>query len=218
MAIREDVVFLAERVFSLQPPFSRDELKTAFRREAKKLHTDTSGKDTKEDFIKMKEAYDVILSFDDFFINGASPAGVLVTTDGTPLSELGLGLGPMKNGADCPRCTHKGYEEDRIPGSYSSHRCTDCIYGFVEVEIPCKPCGGTGKFTQRRSGRIVTCRVCHGTKSVLREQICPKCRGTQWFSVKVGGERVIYYRCFKCGGSGEIELFNPVLPKGRLFS
>lgn len=211
MAIKTDVLDLAERVFSLKLPFTREELKTAFKREAKKLHTDISGGDTKEDFIRMKEAYDVILSFDEFF--RADFSSNLITIEGIPLSQLGLGLGPMKNGRDCERCARKGYEEKRVP-IYESVPCVMCY----ERGVPCRPCQGTGKFTQARSKKVVTCRVCDGTKYVMRKAHCYFCGGTSYRQIPTERFRTVYHKCFECGGSGEIELFNPVLPKGRLYS
>lgn len=42
--------------------------------------------------------------------------------------------------------------------------------------------------------------------------ICP-CHGTGLIE---GPRRTIYHRCVKCNGTGEVEMFNPVIIKGSL--
>lgn len=151
----KSIVDIAERYakdfFGLTLPIRAADLKSAFKAAAKKFHTDTSGSDcTKEQFIKMKDAYDFLVKlegmkfvyYNETQIDGSN----LVTTDGIPLSQLGLGLGPMKNGRDCEHCKHQGYIEFRT---------------------------------------AIT-------------------------------KRLSYVRCHQCSGTGEIELFSPLLPKGRL--
>lgn len=214
-------VAIAERYahehFELTLPITSDELKSAFRRKAKELHTDTSGdQSTKDKFIAMKDAYDFLVKLEGMkFVYGEKAEGNtnvrLVTTDGTPLYELGLGLGPMKNGRDCNRCQHKGYTEDRWPG----RNCWVCDFtGRVLAKEPCGPCRGTGKFKEHRSGRIVPCRVCHGRGEKLGYKLCPQCNGTHFF----GEGTVRYIKCYECKGTGEIELFSPLFPKGRMIN
>jgi DnaJ-class molecular chaperone len=209
----------AREHFNLSLPITSDELKSAFRRRAKELHTDTSGDNgTKDKFIAMKDAYDFLVKLEGMkFVYGEkSVEGQtirLVTTDGTPLYELGLGLGPMKNGRDCERCEHKGYTEER--NFVGQHVCYNCNWdGRVMDEIPCKPCNGTGKFTQGRSGRVVPCRVCHGRGEKLGYKLCPQCHGSKY----IGEGKVYYVKCYECNGTGEIELFSPLFPKGRMIN
>ncbi len=204
-------------IFRLQPPISLDDLKGAFRRRAKELHTDTSGGDTKEQFITMKEAYDLLMGLQDvpgiFSDNGGSRK--TITVDGISLHELGLGLGPNINGQNCPTCDHKGYTEER---GRSFRVCDQCdASGRVKTTSPCRYCKGTGKFTQRRSGRTVDCRACDGSGRFVHTnhyQYCPRCLGTK--TIYTTTEGVFYKRCWECEGSGELPMWNPVLPKGRL--
>jgi len=163
----------ARKVFGLTFPFSDSQLKSAFREAAKRLHPDTSGSDG-EMFIVMKKLYDVLLSE----AQDTSKASLLFTVDGTPLPELGKGLGSMKNGVDCPKCNHKGFFERK---EMKWGRCWGC----------------QGKGFLRRGGFV--CLYCFGT-------------GT----VGVGEEVRVYYKCSDCGGTGEKEVMNPVIPKGRL--
>lgn len=212
-------VALAEKYarehFGLTLPFTVEELKSAFRSAAKKLHTDTSGdENTKRDFIAMKAAYDFLVKLEGMeYVYGERSAegGQLVATDGTPLYELGLGLGPRKNGRDCERCQHKGFTEE--PDFRNT--CWECDpYGRVIADVPCTPCGGTGWFTQRRGGQRVICRVCRGRGEKFATITCPKCNGTK----SVGKKRVRYSRCYECKGTGEIELFSPLILKGTIIN
>lgn len=219
--INSSTVAIAERYakehFDLSLPIKVEELKSAFRTAAKKFHTDTSGSaGTKEKFIAMKSAYDFLVKLEGMdFVYGerAVDGGRLATTDGTPLYELGLGLGAMRNGRDCERCQHKGYTEER--NFLGQHSCTKCDWhGRVLDEVPCKPCGGTGRFTQARSGHTVPCRTCHGRGNKLGYRLCPDCNGKKY----VGEGKVHYVKCYECNGTGEIELFSPLLPKGRIIN
>jgi DnaJ-class molecular chaperone len=223
-SINPSAVALAENhareFFGLALPLTMESLKSAFRAAAKLLHTDTSGdENTKEKFIAMKAAYDFLVGLEgmEYVFGEHGQNGNLLrlaTIDGTPLYELGLGLGPMKNVRDCERCGHKGYTEERdhfhdpFPGSV----CSDCNYlGRVRSTTICHSCYGTGGFRQRRSGKLVVCRACSGIGVKFGYQTCPRCKGTK----RVSPPRVTYRKCYECDGTGEIELFSPLLPKGR---
>jgi DnaJ-class molecular chaperone len=185
-------------------------LKKAFRAAAKKTHSDLTQKDTDGEFIKVKACYDALVNVAE--TDGAVPEGSVslgMTTDGTPLFELGLGLGPMKNGRDCSRCDHKGYTEEKgIEWSF----CNACRgTGEVPLEVPCRYCR-KGKFRQK-SGQVVDCNACRGTGKFKTTQQC-------WCAVGSGFRRsakTTYRKCYECKGTGEIEILNPVIPKGRLF-
>lgn len=220
-------IAIAERYarehFNLSLPLTSDELKSAFRRRAKELHTDTSGdQNTKDKFVVMKAAYDFLVKLEGMrFVYGEKTEGEetirLVTTDGILLYELGLGLGPMKNGRDCDRCQHKGYTEEQDFSSYFNNWCWNCdSTGRVRTSGRCNPCDGTGKFKQHRSGRVVTCRVCMGSGGNPNTyQTCSVCGGK---GRKEQPKKVRYAKCYECNGTGEIELFSPLLPKGRIIS
>ncbi len=212
--VTREIIFLAFQVFSLQFPFSASDLKAAFRREAKRLHTDVSGdENTKEAFIQMKNAYDILT---DYTSENGGELKIRETTDGTSVSELGLGLGPLKNGRDCPRCDHKGYTERR--GTRFSV-CTACDdNGDIAAVLTCNACHGTKRFTQR-TGRVVDCRKCNGTGKFThprKKWLCLKCGGSKTIYHYNEGDVLYFVKCNECKGTGEIELFNPVLPKGLL--
>jgi DnaJ-class molecular chaperone len=218
-------VALAEKYarehFGLSLPLSPETLKGAFRKRAKELHTDTSrDQDTRDAFIAMKDAYDFLVNLEGMeFVYGERAGSENInfkTVDGTPLYELGLGLGPMKNGRDCERCGHKGYTEredfDRL---FSVEDCPHCnSTGRIRGFVICSACYGTGLFRQRRSGRTVICRVCGGSGTKFSSSAtCPTCEG-----VRRRSRGASFIRCYKCDGTGEIELFSPLFPKGRIMN
>lgn len=224
-------IALAERYarehFGLSLPLTSEDLKSAFRRRAKELHTDTSGDErTKFQFIAMKDAYDFLVKLDGMeFVygeKGSNSGNVSVATiDGTPLYELGLGLGPMRNGRDCERCNHRGYteEQDSYGFLHFDSYCYNCdSSGRVLTRETCRACKGTGKFKQERSGHVVTCRVCSGVGKHPRNMTysaCPECEGK---GRKEQEKKTRFAKCYECSGTGEIELFSPLLPKGRLIN
>lgn len=217
----------AREYFDLSLPLTSDELKSAFRRRAKELHTDTSGdQNSKDKFIAMKDAYDLLVKLEGMkFVYGdrakEGKTVSLATTDGTPLYDLGLGLGPLKNGRDCERCQHKGYTEEQDFSSCFDDYCWQCNgtgrSRTFRTPGRCNPCGGTGKFTQHRSGRVVTCRVCMGSGGNQNQyQTCSACNGRG--KKEEQPKKVRYVKCYECSGAGEIELFSPLFPKGRMIN
>jgi len=94
-------------------PFTRNEFKSHFRSACKRLHTDTSGGDTKDKFIAMKDFYDRLCDQNPSWAFSDGGVKEPKTFDGDLLSELGLGLGPTKNGRDCDTCHHKGFVEEQ---------------------------------------------------------------------------------------------------------
>ncbi len=216
---------LASTYLGIQLPTSMDALKKAFREQSKKLHPDREG-GSKEKFQGMIEVYEFIVTIahlpgiiGDMKPNGSlsRPTDHFVTVDGTSIFDLGLGLGPTKNGKDCLRCQHKGYT---IEPTFGYTTCTACD---VRGQMPyvqnfrCKSCVGTGKFRQKNSQRIVDCRTCAGTGrfTTTIPDRCASCGGSKRVYGPTGEE--IYQKCFECRGTGEIEIDNPVLVKGRLF-
>lgn len=109
------------------------------------------------------------------------------TTDGTPLSELGLGIDPKLSARECDCCEGKGYRTTR-EAIWAA--CSGCEgVGMVDPSIR-YPRGG---FLPRR------CYVCRG------------------FGYRELPEGFVHYeRCYHCTGTGEIRLYNPVIPRNRL--
>lgn len=203
----------AANVFGLSLPICLPEFKKAYRIAAKTLHPDNGKTGNAEAFLEIQWAYEHLSKTPEAF-EGAPPS-TITTVDGTPLSELGKGLGPTTNGRICPECDGNGYES--VEGFGSWKVCDRCIGGRVPRSFTCRPCNGTGKFTQKNSRRIVNCRVCRGTGLFNHPTLtmnCPDCDGTA--TVRIPGQNVSYHTCWKCRGVGEIKIFNPVIPKGAL--
>ncbi len=133
------------------------------------------------------------------------------TLDGTKISTLGKGLPSGVIGTPCPVCDKKGYIVNIRPVMTA---CTACNgRGVLPRILTCRPCGGSGRFTQRRTKKVVKCRVCWGEGKFPHQNLtdsCKTCGGYQ--AVPVEGEFVTdYIKCSACEGIGEIkEKFNPL--------
>ena len=208
---------LALTLFGITLPTTVRELKSAFRAKAKELHTDVSGQDTHDAFIKMRAAYEYLTELlgDPHVFSEGGEIRTDVTVDGTPLSGLGLGLGPTVNGMDCERCDRRGYT---IEHGVAYRVCDECdSFGKVPRTLRCKYCNGSGKFTQRRTGRIVPCLICKGTGIFVHPHLtqpCPRCYGTK--TVYERRETTYYQQCSDCRGTGELPMWNPVILKNSL--
>lgn len=201
----------AASLLRVELPITANALRTAFRRRAAEEHPDKS-KHPKaaERFIAVQSAFDFLN--ESVYVVGAPAAAKC--EDGTPLTELGLGLGPTINGKPCPECRGRGYKE-----IHERARCSDCRIGFLGFrwEYRCRRCSGTGRFT--RNGRDVgECFACSGlgwhidrNPSSLGYNRCQTCHGTGYASTEKVSS---YIRCSACDGTGEVKVLNPVLPKG----
>lgn len=215
--------------FSFEAPVAFEDVKKKYRQESKRLHPDVEG-GSEEAFKALGGAFDNLKRlyqigsrlFDaeplEEVVEGEPqpPKMPRVTVDGTPLSELGLGLGPTTNGRECLHCEQRGYT---ITQEHAKGRCQKCTgSGRQPREYFCRPCSGTGKFTQRRSRRVVDCLGCNGTgkrQDPFLTEYCAVCHG----SGKASTDRVAHIyamKCYDCNGTGETEVWNPVLPKGRI--
>lgn len=200
-------------------PLNESRIKKRYRELVKKFHPDLGG--DPEKFKKIQETYEFLTSLDvlcSIAYNNDDDETlknqIFETVDGIPLSELGLGLGPTVNGRNCEECEHRGYKKEH---GRAWKVCTDCDEnGLIPREFPCRSCGASGKFKTKR-GFIVPCKTCSGTgifKHPHQKMLCRECHGTK--TIYGESESFYYVRCSRCGGSGEIEIDNPVIPKGRL--
>jgi DnaJ-class molecular chaperone len=216
--------------FDCNVPVAFDDVKKKFRQKSKLLHPDVGGEE--EAFKALSNAFDDLKKLYEAGsrIFDAEPAEEVPegetkppsmpreTVDGTALSELGLGLGPTTNGRECFHCKQRGYT---ITKEYGKGPCRSCSgTGGEPREFSCRPCRGSGRVRQARTGEEVSCRLCFGTGKFKHPLLkdCVHCYGTG--ESRTGAERVkrIYaLKCYDCKGTGEIQVLNPVLPKGRLF-
>ncbi len=212
------VKLLAKKFFNLELPVRLPELKKAYRAACVRLHPDKGG-DAKG-FVEMSAVYENILelaSKTTGVIEDDGDVSYMTEVEGTPIHELGKGLGSTKNGKDCDYCSRKGY---KINYGQCWDICDTCLGSGIGLEfILCKSCRGRGRF-DLIDGRVVDCKQCGGTGEIggspRRGTWCRKCTGTGRMCVE-DSDKIFYTKCVKCGGAGEIEIFNPVLPKGRLY-
>lgn len=220
-------ILLLQDHFSFAAPIAFEDVKKKYRQETKRLHPDAGG--SEEAFKALSSAF---ASLQELYQRGShlfdaepmdeksgevKPVSMpRKTVDGIPLSELGLGLGPTTNGRECPQCDQRGYTVVKEHGRGKCQKCEGL--GHQHCEYRCRFCQGTGLFTQSHSGKEVPCRKCTGTGTYVHPfntQRCTVCYG----SGKGASDHVtnIYIlKCYECRGTGEIEVWNPVIPKGRL--
>lgn len=77
----------------------------------------------------------------------------------------------------------------------------------------CGECSGRG-WTTYRDEITRPCPEC--LKVAFRPRHFTWCRRCYGSGTVVAGHVIRYQKCFRCHGVGEIALFNPVFPKGRL--
>jgi hypothetical protein len=213
----------AASILGVKLPTTMNVVKTAFRRASRLEHPDVSKhQKAHERFLQVQEAYACLQS--------VATVDVIEkvtekdqTEEGILLKDLGLGLGPTTNGRPCDACNGKGYT------SYSCERevCPDCRYTMATFsfwldsmgifEYRCRKCKGTGNFS--KNGKVVgTCFNCNGKgwHRVNRRAVntCQTCKGRMEVDNPKGTKK--HQRCTTCKGTGEILVFNPVLPKGLL--
>lgn len=223
----------ASKILRIKLPTTVNALKSAFRRRSREVHPDHSvAVDAKEQFQELSAAYEYVQTRLDWSMGEEyeGPSASSFCDDGTPLSTLGQGLGPTTNGRPCEGCDSKGFT------SYSAWGvdCPDCRTSLRGVKYRCRRCGGDGTF--KRDGKAVgQCRGCSGSGWIPERQKAPSdrfgvfggfhaepvnrcttCRGRGKINDPRG--RVTHVKCYHCKGTGEILVFNPVIPKGLLSS
>jgi len=211
----EDVVKLTKSLLNVSFPTDAQTLKQAYKRACFLNHPDRGGDESI--FKQIQDLYQNIMNF---VARGSLQLDVpgdelreLRTTDGIALGSLGLGLGPTKNGKDCTFCNGKGYTPIEYP---VFQNCDYCFGNGYSDRFICTRCNGSGRYTNR-SGREGDCFRCKGSGQfrTRREVICRKCNGLGRAMNRIYS-KTEFTVCSTCRGTGETEVWNPVLPKGRL--
>lgn len=136
-----------------------------------------------------------------------------------------------KEVADCDKCEGSGIH---------FYPCKKC-QGSGEYKHPrtgkavgkCNLCGGTGRFYPRYQQRSHS-RTTNAFRSFFESihslqpkkvqlpngkfipvNNCMECNGNGWKMVE-NKNKPTYERCWECKGTGEIRIYNPVIPKGLL--
>lgn len=201
------------------------EIKSAFRRLAKKYHPDVSTEpNAAEKFKECQEAYAVLSDpqkrqqYDQFghaaFQNGAGGAGGFSNFDFGDMSDifddLFGGLGGFGGFSGFTNQNSRRGTSGPRKGNDVLYRMTidfeDAVYGTkkdikLDVTDTCPDCDGKGGFNSQ------TCSKCRGSGTITSEQrtmfgsfltktTCPECRGTGSTFEK---------KCTTCHGSGNVE-------------
>lgn len=179
----------ALKILSISHPFTKAKVLKQFRSWVKEIHPDTGRTDGGFYFTDM----DDLVKAKELLLKLASEdenTGILTlrTSSGELLSELGNGLPNNKSGMTCTYCIGNGYNKRVMPRW-----------------VKCNVCNSRNDFMKYGSYSVfdplglISCRKCHGLGEV-----------------KSAKYDIIYGKCSYCKGTGEIEVFNPLIPKMRL--
>ena len=211
-------------VLGISKSASKDEIKSAYRKLAKKYHPDINhDADAPEKFKEVQEAYDILYDdkkrqmYDQFgmaaFENGGSTGGAGNPFQGGGFSSQGFGgvdLGDIFNsffGGGSTRSS-QNYGPQRGNDTLSRVRISfmDAINGKtitmpITYDENCSTCGGTGAKT---SNDIKTCPDCGGRGYIrTQERTIFGVMENQTTCPKCGGTgKIITDKCPDCGGKG----------------
>lgn len=224
-------------VLGISKGASKDEIKNAYRRLARKHHPDMNKDDTKaseERFKEISEAYEVLADddkrtkYDQFGHAGVQDTfrhGGFDWSDFTHYGDIsdifgGFGAGGSIFEQFFGRAQRRGPQEGRSL-RYDIEVSIEEVAKGVEKDlriprsVECKSCAGQGA----KPGDRKTCPTCGGAGQVQRTQRrgnasfvtitpCPACRGTGKHITKA---------CAECGGSGSTQTVSNIkvsIPKG----
>ncbi len=213
---------VCQGLFGLQFPPGREDLDKRYRQLCLKgpyRHPDLGG--THDSFTRLGQVYSEMKTY--CSLKTPEYATVLRTREGTLISDLGKGLGNTVNGVSCEQCRTKGYviRSFQVPDPNGLGSCSGCEgRGLVRrkssTSMDCRSCRGSGRF-KTFSGFNVVCKTCGGKGKWTKifTDLCMMCFGLGEARGYVFKEE--YVTCFKCEGSGEIRIMNPVIQKGAIF-
>lgn len=202
---------------------SKDEIKSAYRKLAKKYHPDINhDADAPKKFEEVQEAYDILsddqkrAAYDRYgfaaFGQGGSTGG-----SGNPFEGAGFSTEGFGDLNDLFNSFFGGGGRRRGQAQSGPQKGNDTLYSVkinfmdaingTKISIPltydeaCENCHGTGA---RSDSDITTCPHCQGTGYISKtvqtifgvsqsSQVCPNCRGTG---------KVIRNKCSSCNGEG----------------
>ena len=217
-------------VLGVSKDASQDEIKSAFRKLAKKYHPDVSKEpDAESKFKEIQEAYAVLSDennrrqYDQFghaaFQNGGSTGGA-GGFSGFDFSNFDFGyddifdlfgLGGNRKGSNRPRRGNDSLINMTLTLEEAVLGCKKDIK--VDVVDECKTCNGKGGFGE------TTCSVCHGSGTVTSEQrtifgsflsktTCTNCHGKG---------KTFERTCTDCRGQGRVNVTKNIeikIPRG----
>ena len=204
-------------VLGVSKTASQDEIKSAFRKLAKKYHPDVSKeKDAEEKFKEAQEAYAVLSDenkrkqYDQFGHSAFTNAqGGFSGFDGFDFGSMSDIFDDILGGMGFGFSSRRGGGSRATRGSDLLKSMTitfeEAVYGTkkdikIDVEEDCEECHGKGGFNSK------TCSECHGSGTITQEQrtmfgsfltktTCPYCKGTG---------NVFEKTCQECRGHGKV--------------
>lgn len=201
---------------------SKDEIKSAYRKLAKKYHPDNKETGDEAKFKEVQEAYDILYddqkrsAYDQFGHAAFEQGGAGGPGNGNPFSGFGFGDGGVDLGDIFSSFfgggSSRGQKNATGPrkGNDSLIRVKvdfmDTITGRdieipIEIDEKCPRCNGTGA---KDPSSVKTCPHCHGSGYVRvqrrslfgvveQQEVCPQCGGKG---------RIVSDKCPDCGGQG----------------
>lgn len=237
-----DDITARDLIPGLNGEFTLKELIKAYRRQSFVVHPDHGG--TAEEFSILQDAFDFLKP--QAVHELGKEVYELQTIDGTPLAELGQGLPITVSAKECEFCEGKGYkvfynytQDVTCPACEGEGTfwlpCKKCN-GTGDYRHPktnkvigeCNLCGGNGRFYPRFRRQNVDPRdvwswmifgrpefvvLPNGQRRAVNA--CKECRGHGSVK-KERKDKPTYIRCDQCEGTGEIKIYNPVIPRGFL--
>jgi len=173
---------------------SQEEIKSAFRRLARKYHPDVAGKGSEEKFKEINEAFQVLsdpqkrAQYDQYGSSSFRPEDF--NFEGFNFEDIFKDFGDIFNVFSERKNKPKAGSDLRYDLEISLEQAFSGLTTNIEISVYaiCKACKGTGA----KDGKLKTCPVCNGSGQIK------KLRRTPF------GQTVFITTCNKCGGSGKI--------------
>jgi len=196
---------------------SAKEIRTAFRKLARKYHPDLNpgDKSSEEKFKQLQEAYDVLSDskkrqmydqhgfYSDNFQPGTRPggaggdAGVNFDFGGF---DFGGGGGEGVGGGSFRDLFSQFFRGDRAAAIEPEQEAGGDLEYQIEIDFGDAVRGAVKKL---QITRLDTCETCHGTGAIGSAQTCTVCGGTGSIQQAAGKMR-FNVPCTRCGGTGKI--------------
>jgi molecular chaperone DnaJ len=196
---------------------SAKEIRTAFRKLARKYHPDLNpgDKSSEEKFKQLQEAYDVLSDskkrqmydqhgfYSDNFQPGTRPggaggdAGVNFDFGGF---DFGGGGGEGVGGGSFRDLFSQFFRGDRAAAIEPEQEAGGDLEYQIEIDFGDAVHGAVKKL---QITRLDTCETCHGTGAIGSAQTCTVCGGTGSIQQAAGKMR-FNVPCTRCGGTGKI--------------
>lgn len=206
---------------------SEDEIKKAYRKQAKKYHPDLhpGDKECEEKMKEVNEAYEILSNpekkarYDQYGFAGVDPSYGAANGGGfgggagfgdIDLGDLfgsffggGFGGGSQRRSPNAPRQGDNLRINLTISFMEAVHGCTKTV--SVNRKEPCPDCGGTGA---AKGTSPETCPDCRGSGTVTTQQRTPFgiMQSRQPCSRCGGRGRIIKEPCRKCGATGRVSV------------